>query len=289
MIRNGIKTAILQSEDVENDLQRIINNFKNQVSTIVSADDSIAINIESDKATVSLDDSRLNLHIPLSSSSIVESTTINEHYDNTNSNPLSLSHQQPAQQLVSHVPRRRKRPKMIIVDKSQRRPPSRLVNNEYIHNRDHDYLIHETLEGYDSLIQEYFMDPITDQMYMVVNTYLDNDQYKATVCPIDYNLKDQTTLESPEFKSFNIIGEHGIIDFVAKFTLMVTANGSWPVTDQQWLEAQQKDEFWLKILAKLDQHNTCIIIKKQDNHLDYFTRELLEDGALGPKNKTIVS
>ncbi len=135
---------------------------------------------------------------------------------------------------------------MIIVDKSQRRPPSRLVNNEYAHNRDHE-LIHETLEGYDYLIQEYFMDPITDQMFMVVNTYLDNDQYKATVCPIDYNLQDQTTLESPEFKSFNIIGEHGIIDLVNKFNLMVTSNGSWPVTDQQWLEAQQKDEFWLKI------------------------------------------
>ena len=277
LIRNGIKTAVLQSEDVENDLQRIINNFKDQVSTIVSADDSIAINIESDKATVSLDDSRLNLHIPLSSSSIIEPTTINKHYDNINSNPLSLSHQQ----LVPHVPRRRKRPKMIIVDKSQRRPPSRLVNNEYAHNRDHE-LIHETLEGYDYLIQEYFMDPITDQMYMVVNTYLDNDQYKATVCPIDYNLQDQTTLDSPEFKSFNIIGEHGIIDLVAKFNLMVTANGSWPVTNQQWLEAQQKDKFWLKILAKLDQHNTCIIIKKQDNHLDYFTRELLDDGTLGP-------
>jgi len=185
LIRNGIKTAVLHSEDVENDLQRIINNFKDQVSTIVSADASIAINIDSGKATVSLDDSRLNLHIPLSSLSAVEPTTINGHHDNINSNPLSPSHQQPDQQLTPHASRRRKRPKMIIVDKSQRRPPSRLVNNEYAHNRDHE-LIHETLEGYDYLIQEYFMDPITDQMYMVVNTYLDNDQYKATVCPIDH-------------------------------------------------------------------------------------------------------
>ena len=48
----------------------------------------------------------------------------------------SLSHQQ----LVPHVPCRRKRPKMIIVDKSQRRPPSRLVNNEYAHNRDHELI-----------------------------------------------------------------------------------------------------------------------------------------------------
>jgi len=96
LIRNGIKTAVLQSEDVEIDLQRIINNFEDQVSTIVSADDSIAINIESDKATVSLDDSRLYLHIPLSSSTTVEPTTINEHYDYANTNPLSPSQQQLA-------------------------------------------------------------------------------------------------------------------------------------------------------------------------------------------------
>ena len=274
LIRNGAKTAVLQSEDVEKDLQRIMNNFKDQVSTIVSADDSIAINIDTDKATVSLDDSRLHLHIPLSSSSTVEPITINEHHDYANNNPLSPS-------LAPRTCRRKKRPKMIIVDKFQRRPPSRLVNDEYKCNRDNE-LIHETLEGYDYLIQEYFMDPTTDQMYMVVNTYLDNDQYKATVCPIDYELQDQKELESPEFKSFNIIGENGIIDLVNKFNIMVTANGSWPISDQQWFEAQQQDEFWLKILAKLDQHNTCIIIKKQDDHLDYFTRELLENGALGP-------
>ena len=99
-------------------------------------------------------------------------------------------------------------------------------------------VIEETLEGYDYLV------PTTDQMYMVVNTYLDNDQYKATVCPIDYELQDQTALESPEFKSFNIIGENGIIDLVNKFNIMVTTNGSWSISDQQWFEAQQKDEFW---------------------------------------------
>jgi len=206
LIRNGVKTAVLQSQDVEKDLQRIVTDFKDQISTIVSADDSIAINIESDKATVSLDDSQLHLHIPLPSSTTIEPTTINAHYNN-NTNPLLPLQQQ----LAPGTRRRRKRPKMIIVDKSQRRPPSRLVNDEYVRNRDHE-LIHETLEGYDYLVQEYFMDPTTDQMYMVVNTYLDNDQYKATVCPIDYELQDQTTLMSPEFKSINIIGENGIID-----------------------------------------------------------------------------
>ena len=130
LIRNDAKTAILQSEDVEKDLQRIMNNFKDQVSTIVSADDSIAINIETDKSTVSLDDSRVHLHIPLSSSPIIEPITINAHHDYANINPLS-----PLQQLAPRTCRRRKRPKMIIVDKSQRRPPSRLVNDEYKRNR----------------------------------------------------------------------------------------------------------------------------------------------------------
>ena len=51
LIRNGAQTAVLQSEVVKKDLQRIMNNFKDQVSTIVSADDSIAINIDTDKAT----------------------------------------------------------------------------------------------------------------------------------------------------------------------------------------------------------------------------------------------
>ena len=88
-MRNGARTAVLKSEDVEKALQRIMNNFKDQVSTIVSADDSIAINIDADKATVSLDDSRLHLHIPLSSSSTVEPITINEHHDYVNVNPLS--------------------------------------------------------------------------------------------------------------------------------------------------------------------------------------------------------
>ena len=63
-MRNGARTAVLKSEDVEKDLQRIMNNFKDQVSTIVSADDSIAINIDTDKATVSLDESRLHLRYP---------------------------------------------------------------------------------------------------------------------------------------------------------------------------------------------------------------------------------
>jgi hypothetical protein len=160
----------LLPQDVEKDLQRIVTDFKDQISTIVSADDSIAINIESDKATVSLDDSRLQLHIPLESS-------------------INSNNEMVIQPQVLHNGRRQKRPKMIIVDKTQRRPPSRLVNEEHARNREHE-LVHENLEGYDYLVQEYFLDPDSDTLYMVINTYLENEIYKATVCPIDCELQN---------------------------------------------------------------------------------------------------
>ena len=154
---------MLQSEHLEKNLQHLVKDFKDQVSTMVSADDNIAINIDSDKAMVSMDDSRLKLHIPLDSSI----------------SPPSTSHMY-LQPQVFRASRRRKRPKMIIVDKTQRRPPSRLVHDEHAQNREHE-LVHENLEGYDYLVQEYFLDPDSDTMYMVINAYLD----KAIVCPID--------------------------------------------------------------------------------------------------------
>jgi len=49
----------LHLEDLKKDLQNLEKEFKNQISTIISADDDIAINIESDKAIVSMDDSQL--------------------------------------------------------------------------------------------------------------------------------------------------------------------------------------------------------------------------------------
>ena len=270
LIRNGTKTAVLQSEDLEKNLQRLVKDFKEQVSTIVSADDSIAINIESNNATVSMDDSRLQLHIPLESSSLA--SNIDEH------NVIPLQQQLP---LNNHRRKKKKRPKMIIVDKTQRRPPSRLIGEEYARNREEE-LVHETLEGYDYLVQEYFLDPDSDAMYMVVNTFLDHDQYKATICPIDCELQNIKVLESPEFKIMNIIGENGVIDLVNKFYNMVTANGHWPTTNEEWLAAQDRDEFWSTILEKLNQSNTCIILKREENHIDYVMRELLDNGALGP-------
>jgi hypothetical protein len=93
-------------------LQHLVKNFKEQVSTIVS-DDSVTINIESNKAILSMDDSQLQVHIPLQSSSpnLFEGHNVLQHQRGQN--------------------RRKKRPKMIIVDKSQRRPQSRLVGVEH--------------------------------------------------------------------------------------------------------------------------------------------------------------
>jgi len=273
----GTKTAVLHSEDLEKDLQNLVTEFKNQVSNIISVDDNIAINIESDKATVSMDDSQLQLHIPLQpTSSLLPTIQEEEHSDQLNQ-PLHSSTSIDK----TRTPRRKKRPKMIIVDKTHRRPPSRLVGQEYSANRDCE-LIHETLEGYDYLIQEYFMEPGSDTMYMVLNTYLDGDQYKATVCPIDCELQNIPDLHSHHFKYYNIIGENGIIDLVTQFHNMATANNTWPKTNGEWLEFQKKDEFWSQILLKLNAHDTCIILKQKDNIIDYVTRESLDNSILGP-------
>jgi len=61
---------------------------------------------------------------------------------------------------------------------------------------------------------------------------------------------------------------------------MVTANGIWPSTNEAWLTAQNNDESWLKISIKLGQPNTCIIIKRAENFMDYVTREPFDDGTL---------
>ena len=100
------------------------------------------------------------------------------------------------------------------------------------------------------MVQEYFLDPDSDTMYMVINTFLDHDTYTATVCPIDCELQNVSILQSPEFKSLDILGENGIIDLVNKFYNMVTANGIWLSTNEAWLTAQSNDESWLKILIK---------------------------------------
>jgi hypothetical protein len=84
---------------------------------------------------------------------------------------------------------------MIIVDKTQRRPPSRLVDEEHERIREHENLVHENLEGCDYLVQEYCLDPDSDTIYMVINTYLDNDTYKATICPIGCELQNISILQ----------------------------------------------------------------------------------------------
>lgn len=73
-----------------------------------------------------------------------------------------------------------------------------------------------------------------------------------------------------------------MIDLVNNFYNMVTANGNWPSTNEAWIETQSNDESWLNILTELNQPNTCIVLKREENYIDYVTREPLDDGTLGP-------
>ena len=75
------------------------------------------------------------------------------------------------------------------------------------------------------------MKPKSNTMYMVINTYLDNNGYKATTCHIDCETHD---LYSPMV--FNIYGNDGIIQLINDFYSLVTANGVWPSTNEQWMD-----------------------------------------------------
>ena len=81
-----------------------------------------------------------------------------------------------------------------------------------------------------------------------------NDQKRLppynTLAWVKVRRQNVSILQSPEFKSLDILGENGIIDLVNKFYNMVTANGIWLSTNEAWLTAQSNDESWLKILIK---------------------------------------
>ena len=173
----------------------------------------------------------------------------------------------------------RRKPKMIIVDKRQQRPPPRLVGEEYRKNRERE-LVHETLESFDYLVQELIVDPEDGSTCMVMNTYMEKDKYMATLAPID--CEAQHEFQSENFKQRQLLGENGVVNLVEEFHRMATGNSLWPKTNAQWLEAQKNDQYWCSILDRITEKNRCIIFKNGADYVDYVGREDLEDGSLGP-------
>jgi hypothetical protein len=144
--------------------------------------------------------------------------------------------------------KQRRRPKMIVIDKNERRPPSRLLGAEFKKNRS-DELVHETLEHYDYLVQELIIDPDDETVCMVMNTYLENNQYMATLAPID--CEDHSISQSPQFRHRPLIGPEGVVDLVIQFHNMATGDNTWPITNDQWLKVQEEDSYWNSILRKI--------------------------------------
>ena len=198
------------------------------------------------------------------------------YHDNDNS--IAAKVDQPVENNPQRLQRRR-RPKMIIVDKTERRPPSRLVGEEFKRNR-FDELVHETLESYDYLVQEFIIDPDDETVCMVLNTYLADDQYMATLSSID--CEEQHELQSPEFRYRPLLGSDGVVNLVAQFHNMMTGNNSWPITNEQWMKVQEDDPSWGPILHKITVKGYCLVLKNKDDYVDYIMREDLEDGNLGP-------
>jgi len=195
-------------------------------------------------------------------------------------NELLVHHGEPVameDQQSSRI--QRKRPKMIIVDKAERRPPSRLVGQEFVINRSNE-LVHETLENYDYLVQEFIIDPDDETVCMIVNTYLKDDQYMATLIPIETD--DQLIFNSSVCRTRQLLGKEGVVELVNQFHLMATGNNKWPTTMEQWLNIQKQDCYWLTILDKIDVKGYCLIVKNTSDYVDYIMREDLNDGCLGP-------
>ena len=181
--------------------------------------------------------------------------------------------------MIKKVGKRRIKSKMIIVDKRQSRPASRLVGDEYKRNREAE-LVHETLESFDYLVQELLIDPEDGSTCMVINTYMEGDKYLATLAPID--CETQYNFQSEDFKVRHILGENGVVDLVECFHNMATGNSTWPKTDEQWFEAQKKDVYWSTVLDRIIDKTGCIIFKNGADYVDYVAREELENGNLGP-------
>jgi hypothetical protein len=57
---------------------------------------------------------------------------------------------------------------------------------------------------------------------MVMNTYLGNNQYIATLAPID--CEDHSILQSPEFRHRPLLGPEGVVDLVIQFHNMDTGD-----------------------------------------------------------------
>jgi len=213
-------------------------------------------------------DNEVTGHEPNVNNTIIENKIVDQtsvQNNNTNS--------QHIQRFKKH-----KKPKMIIIDKNQRRPPSRLVGKEFNQNRENE-LIHETLESFDYLVQELLIDPDDDTVCMVLNTYIENDQYMGTLAPI----QDDKDREPLPFRRRHIKGRDGISSLVDQFHNLITNNNKWPTTSDQWLLAQQNDKYWATILDKITEKGYCLIIKNTEEYVDYITREQFDDDEhLGP-------
>ena len=131
---------------------------------------------------------------------MVQSSDVGNHLDREAMTMLHIRRSQ-----------KQRRPKMIVIDKTERRPPSRLLGAEFKKNRS-DELVHETLEHYDYLVQELIIDPDDETVCMVMNTYLEDSHYMATLAPID--CEDHHISQSPEFRHRPLLGPEGIVDLL---------------------------------------------------------------------------
>ena len=152
-----------------------------------------------------------------------------------------------------------------------------------------DEYLTKALEDSEYLITQQYIDPETQQLYEVMDTYLDryHQAIYTTARPVDameeYIFDPAKLQHRPTRASDN----SGTIDLIR-----LHAQGShnqeelpWVQHDsQEWIEALNEDPFCKQILDRIGNENTIIFehSNKNDKEKDpYFYRTLLPDGQLG--------
>jgi hypothetical protein len=184
-------------------------------------------------------------------------------------------------------PRKNRRP-LHTLRKKQQIPVAEVLERDLREGRIEE-LVKEALTTQDHLVQLHYLDPVTQELMEVTNTFEEKvtGVLMATSIVVDqqqqiYSLKDV------RHKRSRILGEGGIAELVTAYgQSRIGSSEPWPSTDNQWLTAQLKDEYWAEVAARLVDPTMMIPLTKTDDIVDYLYRAAMPDGTVGPIRRRI--
>jgi hypothetical protein len=182
--------------------------------------------------------------------------------------------------------RRARRSMKTVAKKTQ------LLRSEHREGRVRE-LIKDRLDRYDYLVQQHYMNPVTNELMEIVCTYYDKrkDLIMAKSRPIRDGVQ-VGSIEEEEFEHIPVDGDDGAVSLVNLFLSQAEdVLQAWPQNDEEWLLEQQKDDLYKVAFERLSTDKLCIPMKR-DGEKCYYHRRMItkEDGTeiLGPILRRIV-